>query len=391
MISNSVRRWAWIHKWSSLICTVFMLLLCLTGLPLIYHHEIGQLLGNEVEAPAMAPGTPKADLDRVIAAARAMYPSKIMMYMSQETDEPDIWNVTLGDTPTDNNYKPIAVDARTARVLAEPKFEGGAFMSAIFHLHVDLYAGVWGKIFLGFMGLLLIAAIVSGVVLYAPFMRKLEFGTVRRTRTAHLKWLDLHKLLGIVTLVWALVVGATGMINTWADLLLRYWQVTEIADMVKPYRGMPAPGATASMQQSIARAEAAEPGMKVRFVAFPGTPFTSAHHYAVFMRGNEALTSRLYKPVLIDARSGQVTDRRTLPWYLTALLISQPLHFGDYGGGAMQLLWAMLDIATIIVLASGLYLWFKRGRTVKPEAERRTPTGGEANALPLFASGAEVP
>jgi uncharacterized iron-regulated membrane protein len=46
-----LRRWSWIHKWSSLVCTVFMLLLCVTGLPLIYHHEIGALLGNEVAAP----------------------------------------------------------------------------------------------------------------------------------------------------------------------------------------------------------------------------------------------------------------------------------------------------------------------------------------------------
>ena len=54
MSPANLRRWSWIHKWSSLVCTVFMLLLCLTGLPLIYHHEIGQLLGNEVEPPVLA-------------------------------------------------------------------------------------------------------------------------------------------------------------------------------------------------------------------------------------------------------------------------------------------------------------------------------------------------
>lgn len=35
------------------------------------------------------------------------------------------------------------------------------------------------------------------------------------------KRLNLHKLLGAVTLVWAFVDGATGMINTWADLLIK--------------------------------------------------------------------------------------------------------------------------------------------------------------------------
>jgi uncharacterized iron-regulated membrane protein len=378
----SLRRWSWTHKWSSLVCTVFMLLLCLTGLPLIYHHEIGHLLGNEVEAPAMPADTPRGNIDAVIASAKELYPNKIMMYMSQEIDEPAIWNVTLGDHPNDEHYKPIAVDARTTKVITEPAFEGGAFMSTMFRLHVDLFAGVPGKLFLGFMGLLLVA-IVSGAVLYAPFMRKIDFGTVRHERSRRLKWLDIHNVLGIVTLVWAFVVGATGMVNTWADVLLKYWQVTEVAEMLKPYEGSPPPVRMSSVHEAIHRAEAAEPGMKVAFVAFPGTPFTSAHHYGVYMRGEEAFSSRLYKPVLIDAATGEITDRRELPWYLTALLLSQPLHFGDYGGQWMKFFWALLDIATIVILVTGLYLWVKRGRKVKDKvaAPETHTAGGELPAL----------
>jgi uncharacterized iron-regulated membrane protein len=384
----SLRRWSWIHKWSSLVCTVFMLLLCLTGLPLIYHHEIGQLLGNEVEAPAMQAGStpPRADLDRVIAAGKARYPSKVMMYMSQEADEPALWFLTMGARPDDPNFVSIAIDARTARYVAEPPIEGGAVMAFLFHLHVDLFAGVVGKLFLGFMGLLLLVAVVSGGVLYAPFMRKLEFGDVRHGRTARLKWLDLHNLLGIVTLVWTLVVGATGVVNTLADVLLQYWQATEIAAMVKPYEGQPPPASLASMEQSVAHARAAQPGMKVAFIAFPGTPFASPHHYGIYMRGDQALTSRLYKPVLVDAGTGQVTDQRTLPWYLTALLLSQPLHFGDYGGAGMQFLWALLDLATIVVLGSGLYLWLKRGRAVRAKAGA---PAAKAAAQPALASEGE--
>jgi len=386
MSPNKLRRWSWIHKWSSLVCTVFMLLLCLTGLPLIYHHEIGHLLGTDVEAPAMAADTPRGNIDAVLASAKALYPNKMAMYMSQEADEPAIWNVTLGDHPTDEHYKPIAVDARTTKVITEPAFEGGAFMSTMFRLHVDLFAGLYGKLFLGLMGLLLIVAVVSGVVLYAPFMRKLDFGEVRHERSRVIKWLDLHNLLGIVTLVWVFVVGATGMVNTWADLLLKVWQNTEIAAMLKPYEGQPKVEKMASIHDAILRAEAAEPGMKVAFVAFPGTPFASPHHYGVYMRGDEAFSARLYKPVLIDAATGTITDRRELPWYLTALLLSQPLHFGDYGGQAMKLLWALLDIATIVILGSGLYLWLKRSRKAKA-----APHAAAAHASPAVARSPEAP
>ncbi len=34
--SRALGRWAFVHKWSSLVCTAFLLLICLTGLPLIF-------------------------------------------------------------------------------------------------------------------------------------------------------------------------------------------------------------------------------------------------------------------------------------------------------------------------------------------------------------------
>ncbi len=51
-----------------------------------------------------------------------------------------------------------------------------------------------------------------------------------------------------------------------------------------------------------------------------------------------------------------------MPWYLRALEVSRPLHFGDYGGTPLKFIWAMFDIATIAVLASGFYLWVTKGR-----------------------------
>ncbi len=96
------------------------------------------------------------------------------------------------------------------------------------------------------------------------------------------------------------------------------------------------------------------------FIAFPGTRFSSEHHYAVFMKGASQLTSHLLTPVLIDASNLQVTAVAERPWYMDAMGMSQPLHFGDYGGMPMKILWALLDILTLIVLGSGLYMWWVR-------------------------------
>jgi uncharacterized iron-regulated membrane protein len=114
------------------------------------------------------------------------------------------------------------------------------------------------------------------------------------------------------------------------------------------------------VEQALAAARAAEPGMELSFIAFPGNDFASPHHFVAFMQGTTPWTSKLLKPVLIDAQTAQVVDTRPLPWYVSALLLSQPLHFGDYGGLPLKMLWALLDVITIVVLGSGLYLWLQR-------------------------------
>jgi uncharacterized iron-regulated membrane protein len=358
--ATALRRWIWVHKWSSLICTLFMLLVCVTGLPLIFNHEIQHWIHADLEPKQMPLDTPRANVDRVLAEALAAEPGQVMQFLVADPDDERLWVATLAATPTaEENLRNIMIDARTAEVIGKPKFDEG-FMYVMLQLHVSMFAGLAGTLFLGVMGLLLVVAIVSGVVLYAPFMQKLAFGTVRREHSSRTKWLDLHNLLGIVTLAWALVVGVTGVINTLGQPLLKLWQYTEVVDMVAPYKNLPPPTTFGSLQAAVTAAQAIEPTMSVFFIAFPGTAFSSTHHYAIFMRGNTPLTKRLFKPVLVDAQTSKVTDSRAMPWYMTALFVSQPLHFGDYGGMPMKIIWALLDVMTIIVLSSGLYLWFKK-------------------------------
>lgn len=361
----STHTWSWIHKWSSLVCTVFILLLCLTGLPLIFHEEIEHLSGV-VEAPPMPAGTPNASMDRIAQAALERRPGEVIRYMFWEQDEhPDITYVSMAsavDAPPEENNA-VVVDSRTAKVLGEPATNEG-FMYVMLKLHTDMFAGLPGMLFLGAMGLLMVVAIVSGVVLYYPFMRRLKFGALRTQRSTRVKWLDWHNLLGIVTVVWLTVVGITGTINTLNRVVLGLWQMDQMAEMTAPYRGLPPVTQPAHLEQSIRAARAAVPDMTVSLVAFPGTMFSSPHHYTFFLKGSTPVTARLLKPALVDASTGRLTDSRDMPWYVKTLFLSQPLHFGDYGGLPLKLLWALLDIFAIVVLGSGLYLWLRKPKAV---------------------------
>ena len=147
--------------------------------------------------------------------------------------------------------------------------------------------------------------------------------------------------------------------------LVAIWRTDQLAALTRPYEGQPplAPAAWGSLDAAVRTARAAAPGTDPQFVAFPGTRFSSEHHYAVWLKGATPATQRLLTPALIDARTGELTAMRSMPWYMLALRLSQPLHFGDYGGMPMKIIWALLDIVAIVVLGSGVYLWLGRRRS----------------------------
>jgi uncharacterized iron-regulated membrane protein len=324
--ARSVRIWSNVHRWTSLVSTVFLLLLCLTGLPLIFHHEIDELLGY-VPRPETAPaGAPKSTIDRIAAAALASEPGKVLQYIAWDKDEPGMviayTNVAANGKPDDAVVR--AFDAHSAKLLGAV---GTGPMLVVLKLHTDMFAGQPGKLFLGGMGLLFLIAIVSGVVLYWPFTRRLEFGTLRQDKSNRIRWLDWHNLLGVITVVWTSVVAATGVINTWAEPMLDQWRANELASMVAPFARKPAPTRTASLDRVVDNATKAAPGMEVAFIAFPGTTFSSSHHFGTFMRGDTPIA---------EAGVARCGDRRGRRYPRPANVFEGAVHLA---AAALRRLW----------------------------------------------------
>ena len=361
MTQRTIKAWYLVHKWTSLICTLFLLVLCITGLPLIFHDEIDAAMGAPSPA-AKAPVGAKPDLDRLVAEALQRHPGEVATFLAWDLDEPTVTVITAPSFRSAERHTE-AFDARTgAPLAANPSYQTAS--SFLLKLHETMFLGLPGELFLGGMGLLLVAALISGVVVYIPFMRKLKFATVRRGRGARVRWLDLHNMIGMVTLAWLAVVGVTGVINTLTAPAAAIWQGTELVRMVKPYRDLPKPVRFASLNLIAKNARKASPGMSIGSIAFPGSPFASPRHFTVFMRGSTPITRRLIAPTLVDGETARVIDAREMPLYVKTLFLSQPLHFGDYAGMPLKILWALLDLAVIAVLGSGVYLWLRRRRTM---------------------------
>ena len=367
--AKRVRFWYRVHKWTSLICTAFLLTACMTGLPLIFHDELDAMLSHDVRPSEAPPNTPTVSLDQIAMKAKQEMPGLQPYAVGFDDDEPRIF-VTMTPTPKPEGFRVLYFDQHTGRFLNSNDPQRN-LVTFILNLHRELFLGLSGELLMGAMALLFVISLISGAFVYGPFMRRLDFGTYRRHAARRVRWFDLHNLVGIVALAWALVVGLTGVMNALSAPLFGVWRAQTIPALLAPYRGQPMPTHFGSVDAAVAEAERTLPGMQVTSVLFPNAIVSSPRHYVVWTHGKTPVTSRLFTPVLIDATTGTVTVAKGLPWYLRALEVSRPLHFGDYGGMPLKIIWALFDVALIAVLLSGVYLWLSRRKTpVEDELDR---------------------
>ena len=303
-------------------------------------------------------------MDRLVDAARPAYPGWAPVVYFADDEHPG--RVFISFAPPDkrddfNAAKPVIVNAYTGERLQNFDYTK-TFTGWVLKAHTDLFLGFFGQMYMAVVGLAFFAAMVSGAVVYAPFLRGTTFGALRRNRGTRVFQLDLHNLVGVVTLVWCSVVALTGVILELSRPAIAYYQFSDLAALTAPFRGQPAPTQTVPLEQAAAVAAKAWPHHRVQFAVFPGSAFSGEHHYGFFMVTESGVAKRVFKITLIDAATGELTAARESPWYLKALLISGPLHFGDYAGMPLKILWALFTLCTLVLCVGGVYLTVSRLR-----------------------------
>jgi uncharacterized iron-regulated membrane protein len=387
-------RWLFaVHRWAGLFIGVNVVVLAATGLLLTFHRELDAILGDGLPPPALVAGTGPRPVAELVAAAVQEGAPRQASYVSWSEEQPHLVYVRL-EAPAGSaalaGEKGVTyvVDAFSGAVTSLAANER-ALTSILLELHANLFAGTLGEIYVGLVGLAMAIVAVTGFFVYGPFTKQRAFGIVRRGRTSFV-FADLHRALGAATFLWNLVLAATGVFLTLGTLLLQLYAFTELKGVLEAsqreyaaaHADAPAAGALLPIDDVLRRIARDVPGHEPVTLAVPGSELAGAEHYLALLRGSTPLERRVLTLGLVHARSGatRVVD---LPWYLKAVFVSQPLHFGDYGGLPLRLLWALFSVVTLALSGSGIYLFFaRRGRrpvssalataAMTPEAEGAT-------------------
>ncbi|XER11135.1 hypothetical protein SATMO3_13050 [Sporomusa aerivorans] len=322
---------------------------------------------NQVGAPGVAPaGNPfnlsALSVGKYAADALERYPGSSLraVYLDYERMTAGF---SLQSTGKGSQY--VRLDLSTGRFIdrsdQQVKYEFiPKFIDSMYRMHVDMYLGEWGRKLLGFMCGLSIVALLSGLWLYAPFTRTLTFGTIR---TAHRRscWIDWHKLLGVATLSWAVLLSASGFIFVFAGPVYNAWNEITHKEFLQEYQGRPYSAPRILIDDVLAIAKAAVPDRRVTGIEMPQAGGRMPWHYTIRTQG-EGFAAYINKPVWIDASTGAITAIIELPWYIQALAMARPVHFSNHDTLLLKSLWFIIDAFTCIMIVTGMYAWFVKFR-----------------------------
>lgn len=376
-----MKRLTAVHGWSGVILGLLLFTVVITGTVAVFAHEIARWsAGSSAERGLTQP------VDRIIRELAEKLPR---FYL----DDVAIWKDDAGDlraffhshTENPETGRPdeygamFRLDAATGEVLDrnegfmwhEPAaFDPSALRSFLVDLHVQLYMpDPWGLIVTGILGLLMMAAAVSGFLMHRHMIRDLFVAERPGARLVSAR--DRHVLASSWSLPFAIVLAFTGSFFSFA-LSISFPIVAGVAfggdqeamaktlfepPVVEDTRRVPA----ADLDAIRARA--------VEEVAGPLT-FISIHHYgradSRIHVWHAAADGRLgFTQTVFDGADGrylgvkpQVGNAPSVGASINALM--WPLHVGDFAGLVSKAVWGALGATMCFVILSGLRLWVRR-------------------------------
>lgn len=254
----------------------------------------------------------------------------------------------------------VFVDPATARVVGTAN--GEHLANVIRQTHLRFYFFGWqGRVVTGFFGVMLLLSALTGLWIYAPFMKGVWRSGRRwwqlRDEASQLAWSDFHKLLGITALFFNVIIGVSGAVLG-LENLQRFSPALATALH-------PGPSATTTLDRCasplpldrlVEAAEADVPGMTATLVSFP---VGKARHLTVSGDVPGRLRAAGSTWVTLDPCSGRVLehfDARHASATSSAYLWMEPLHFGDWGGWPLKLAYCLLGITSGALAISGVGL-----------------------------------
>lgn len=339
-----------------------MAFVCLTGTLAVFSQEIDWLLHAPMR---VTDGGQQAGWGAVIHAAQTAHPDW------------ELEGITAGHTRLfaaraqmrlpDGKRRFVCVNPYTAQVTGDTRWFNTQRLLRNTHRHLMLPVA-WGVPLVAALSIPLLLSLLSSLYIYKKWWRGF-FKRPDPSRPRRL-WGDVHRLAGVWSLWFLLLIGLTGA-----------WYLIESLGGDAPaapttqlatHSARVTPVNPAAVDAAVARVHLQWPGLDI-LAALPAVDGGSI----LFMGEADAwLVRERANNITVDLDTGQVLgmhDGRSLGVHQRIAEMADPLHFGSFGGWPIRLLWFLGGTLLTGLCITGVYLYGLRTADSLRSAARRRP------------------
>jgi uncharacterized iron-regulated membrane protein len=369
----SQKFWFQLHGWCSLPVWLIFTAVCLTGTIAVLSHELTWLFNENARAynPENLPAKPLAELVAAVEQAEPTAAVTSVMVL-----EPYLVTAVLFTTET----MPAAIAYVNPYTGVVQEINPGInFITFMRSLHGWLlfpwqHSYSVGYYLVSAMSLLMLGALITGLIIYKRFWLSFTAPKLRLHQGKKTVLADLHRLAGVWSLWFLLLMSLTGL---WYLLQAVLWHNdVEFYHEVEPLSALyvPAPAADGKvpamipLAQAITRAQQFLPELKPAFVAMPEHP---RDYYRIAGYGDSVWFDQYSYNVWINPWTGEVADARVpaqMGGLETVMSVADPLHYGTIGGLWTKAIWFVFGLLVSGMAITGFMIW--GSRTIRGAAGR---------------------
>lgn len=355
------RRWFALHSWAGLNLSLLMSFVLITGTLATVSREMDWLANPASRANPTASRT-EPDWARLHQNARLAFPDATIVSLAAPGDP---WLAAEAIALDGNGERfRIFLDPASGAVQGTGRWHNWQRFFRQIHRHLMLPIKV-GVTLVGLLCVPLLVSFVTGTVIYRkwwkgfaayparqPASRPEGAAVIKRSRRF---WGDMHRLLGVWSLWFILLMALTGawyLAEQWG-LQHKYPPLEATAPQGAPEK----PAGWPALAEMTARAAYLYPELKVTSVLLP-----VADSGVVRLQGTSGaiLVRQRASQITFDAASGKHLETRKAQQLGLHGRISEavdPLHFGTFANAASRFVWFVFGLVMSALALSGVYLY----------------------------------
>ncbi len=365
-----------IHHWCGLYTGIVIGILCFTGAVAVFIPEIDSWIQRHyysVYTTELLPGqNPK--IDRALATAKKQYPKMTGLLIDMPDQPGGVATFSFavkGKDKASNKFYFLFVDPVKDEILGS-RDRQNSLANYLRQMHVRLYEGFWGRQLVGLAGIAFVIVTITGFLIYGNFMKKQPYPKIRK-KNMRILMADWHKILGISALAFNFVIACSG---AWLGLqpkLMQWFNIKAPNDFKAEaiIDKKDDAGIIVHWDKVFEAVKNEFPELRPGYMraSEDGTATIEVHgsiEGQIYERNINSLviSKTTYKPLFkCDISKASFRDK----FYS----VQEALHFGDFGGLGLKVLYTILGLVSAFLSISGFVVYLyrtekKKKRTISP-------------------------